>query len=517
MTGWAAGISLLLSVAVAPAAREPAARSTVDPFYLDLLREGIQTYDRGEYFNAARQLRLACFGLLDDPPQLAGCLTRLALAQGAAGNAEGFRDTFHRIAEVEELFGAYSKATLPADVRNAFEQRVLALIPVPTLEAMPAWKTLLSRQLVVKIAALPPRERRRQLEERLAREPKSLEWNLMLADLDLAEDKTAAAIARAEQVALLGPQDPRALCLRGLARAAGKRCAEALADLEPCPLRDREPRYAAALLSCRVELAQWSKAEEQLRALPPALQQERKIASLAARVKQHASAPTPPASSPPPAPTASNSASAAKQAPAPPGPPVSPAANTAPAARPAPTGKLPERPPAGSPGAGVGSGATAGSPSSTAGATNGGAATPGGRVRSVPSAAPPDPPSATERAAMVRARHILDTQSQVSELREALRLAREVADAHPDAKEAQYLAGEAAYRNARWKDAAGYFRRAGEPGNDRPDLLFYFAVSLYEMGDQPAAAALLRRSLPNLKGNAYIDSYAKRILGASGQ
>ena len=119
-----------------------AARGAVapDPFYSDLLRDGIQSYDRGEFaVCAAKRLRLACFGLLDEPAPLAACLTRLAVAQGAAGDVEGFRETFHRITEVEERFGAYSRADLPADVRNAFEQRATTAIPAATLETIPAF------------------------------------------------------------------------------------------------------------------------------------------------------------------------------------------------------------------------------------------------------------------------------------------------------------------------------------------------------------------------------------------
>jgi predicted Zn-dependent protease len=113
---------------------------------------------------------------------------------------------------------------------------------------------------------------------------------------------------------------------------------------------------------------------------------------------------------------------------------------------------------------------------------------------------------------MAHAERLL-TANNAGDLKEALRLAHNVAEAHPDAREAQYLAGEAAYRNARWAEAATYFRRAGQPGDDRPELLFYMAVSLYEVGDQAGAAAALKRSLPNLQKTPYVQSYVKRILG----
>jgi len=113
---------------------------------------------------------------------------------------------------------------------------------------------------------------------------------------------------------------------------------------------------------------------------------------------------------------------------------------------------------------------------------------------------------------MARSEKLL-AATTVPDLREALRLARELADAHPDSKEAQYLAGEAAYRNSRWPEAAAYFRRGGPPGDDHPELLFYMAVAFYEVGDQPGAASALKRSLPNLQKTPFVESYVKRILG----
>ncbi len=113
---------------------------------------------------------------------------------------------------------------------------------------------------------------------------------------------------------------------------------------------------------------------------------------------------------------------------------------------------------------------------------------------------------------MARSERLL-TADGTGDLREALRLARQLADTHPDSKEAQYLAGEAAYRNSRWTEAAAYFRRGGAPGDDHPELLFYMAVAFYEVGDRPGAASALRRSLPNLQKTPYVESYAKRILG----
>jgi outer membrane biosynthesis protein TonB len=123
------------------------------------------------------------------------------------------------------------------------------------------------------------------------------------------------------------------------------------------------------------------------------------------------------------------------------------------------------------------------------------------------------PVTEAERRKMDQARQLLSQERPAKELRQAFQLAREVADAHPDAREPQHLAAEAAYRISRWSDAAAYFRRGGDPGDAEPERLFYMAVSLQESGDPAGAAAALKRALPNLRRTPYVDTYAKKILG----
>lgn len=312
--------SILLAAALAMAAAPVFA---VEPFYFDLLRDGMHAFDRGDYPMAARHLRLACFGMLDEPKALGECLARLALAQDKAGDMAGFRETFGRLVEIEERFQGYSQSSLPPEIRAVLEQRMAALIPAATLAASPQ-------------------------------------------------------------------------ALRG---AAG-----------------RKPEAQAA--------------------------------------KPRSDKPQPIERSTTPAPA--------------------PARPAAPSPAPASPGTQP------------------------------------------PAASPPavsQTPTDAERKKQERARKLLAETGTARELREAFQLAREVADAHPESREAQQLAGEAAYRISRWSEAADYLGRAGGPGDDQPELLFYLSVSLYESGDARTAAAPLRRALPNLQRTPYVDAYAKKILG----
>jgi tetratricopeptide (TPR) repeat protein len=302
----------------------PAAVAAPDSFYQNLLREGLQDYDRGNFAAASQTLRIACFGMLDDPLALAGCLSRLALAQDRAEDGDGFQETFRRIVEVEERFQAYSKAELPAEIRSALEQRLAARIPAATLRSIPSFQRLAS----LKAQGAPGKEPKR----------------------------------RAETSGEASPDKPKTV-------------------------------------------------------------------------------------SPPP-----------------------------------PQAKTP---------AGTGSNGVA--------------------IAAGPAA--PAEITAQEREKMAQARRLLDQDSKIKELRQAFDLARQIADAHTASVEAQHLAAEAAYRISRWEDAARYFRRGGEPAADKPELQFYMAVALFEAGEAQAAAAILKRSLPNLQRTPYVDAYARKILG----
>lgn len=308
---------LIALILILPTARPAAAAP--EPFYQNLLREGIQDYDRGDFAESARTLRIACFGLLDDPPSLAGCLSRLALAQDRADDGDGFQETFRRLVEVEERFQAYTRAEVPQETRAALEQRLAARIPAATLRSIPAFRALADRKV-----ESPPS----------GRQPKP---------------------RREEQKVTTGPKPP---------------------------------------------------------ANPP------------------------------------NAVATGQSNPA-----------------------------------------------------------------AVPEKTVPAEITAPERDKMAQARRLLDQDSKIKELRQAFDLARQVADAHAESVTAQHLAAEAAYRISHWQDAARYFRRGGEPPEDQPELQFYMAVSLFESGDAQAAAAILKRSLPNLQRTPYVDAYARKILG----
>lgn len=472
--GRRAPIAAMSAIAVIALASTAVPCRAADPFYERRLREGSRELEDGDYAAAERDLRIAAFGLLDEPRRLVEALVPLALAQAANGDSSGFEETFARLVDVEKRFGGYREAELPAGVRAAFEERAAAIIPAASLEEIAAFQPMARRKREAAIARLPKRERREALEARMAAEPEEPRWPLLLGRLELEDRNRQRAAELASQVLARLPGDSGALCLRGLARAEEDACAEAVPDLEACPASRTNPAVARLLLDCLGRLERWDQAREWLADLPAEVRDDRSLERIGRQIARRAPAPESPTAGGDSQPDPSTPA----EAPAGPGGATDPAAAT----------EEPAAPPAL---------VTAADSGRTAAAATG------------------DTPAlltAADRATLARARELLARARTVDDLAEGRRLARDVADRNPAVAEAQLLAGEIAYRSSRWQEAADYFRRAGSPDAQLPELSFYMAVAFYEAGDLEAARAALAHALPRLKRSEFVDHYVAKIL-----
>jgi len=242
----------LVAVLALAGATLAAAQPAADPFYLGLLREGRTSLARGDAARAAKELRVACFGLLDQPPLLGECLVRLALAQGELGDRDAFGETFDRIEAIEERFQAYTLAALSPEERKAFEDRALDWIAPEILRTLPSFAPRLARRAEESLAKLAPRERQRELERRAAAEPGNPRWRVLLAEEEVAKERWKEALERLKGVA--GEAEAgRAGCLSGLALARLERCTEALPPLAACAATQQNAALAEARLGCHVE------------------------------------------------------------------------------------------------------------------------------------------------------------------------------------------------------------------------------------------------------------------------
>ncbi len=459
---------------LAPA--EPLAAA--DPFYESLATRGARELARGNPAEAARLLRLACFGMLEEPVELAGCLVDLAESQAAAGDEQALRQTLDRVLEIEDRFATLDR--LPQDDQETFAELASDRLPAAVLRAYPGLATLVP-EAPAPVIRMPPKQARRALERALRANPGNTEAMYRLAVLERGRGKRGRAIELLERLLAAEPEHGPGRCLRADLGIEERSCQPAVATFATCTELGRRTEDRIFLLECLAGAERWNEADHLWTRLTSV---ERQLPR-AARVHQELEAHSP------------------RQAAAQPGP-----------------GTEPEAEPAnGDPAPGTEGPVDAAAPNASADAETiqpgpdptGGAAT---EAPADPDDAPRDLPSDLDgRLAAIR--EALENATTPADLADPGSEVSRLADAYPRATEAQLLAGEAAYLGADWGSAAAYFRRAGELPTDRPLLLFYIAVSLYESGDREAAEPVLQLALPHLSRNSFVDRYIGRILGGT--
>lgn len=368
-------------------------------------------------------------------------------------------------------------------------------------------------------------------------------WRLQLAELTIEEGAGQTALPLLEQLISEGNDLERAHCLRGEVLAEMERCAEAVTDLETCSATRLQARFAAPLVECQTKMESWEQANNTLLALDPGVRSQREFTRLGRRVqralkKQESlrlsevgasnedifdTTQTEMVDGDPNPPSSSREEEAATQR----------------AAVPITNPNLQN----GNPDPG-----SLGGESGTDKVTKEGvvkdsvardraardrvardrvardSADPrSANPRSAHSGAPAPPASSPARnlssedeARLAEARNLLSNAKKVADLVPALTLAQSVADAYPHSRRAQHLVAEIAYRGSLWEKSATYFRRGGDPGENRPNLLFFMAISFYESGDSEAAEGALKRALPKLKRTSFVEDYIEKILSESG-
>lgn len=106
-----------------------ASRAAGQDFYADRLRVGESELAAGRAAEAVEDLRLAAFGLMNQPPLLCQTLVSLAVAQNAAGRAADVSATLARYVEVSRGFPSCREAAIEPGRRKEFEALARRLLP----------------------------------------------------------------------------------------------------------------------------------------------------------------------------------------------------------------------------------------------------------------------------------------------------------------------------------------------------------------------------------------------------
>ncbi len=251
-----------------------------ESFYIGLMEMGSRDYLRGDYPTAAKKLEIACFGLLDDPQLLTRGLIRLALAQAGAGNDRGFNATVDRLLEVESRFGSYSGLSAETTFKIEFERLLAQRYSADALDAIPAFSAVAARMRQADLTALPPKRLRKELERRLAANPRDSEALVLLTRLDIAQDREPRAEARLAGILAADAEHRMARCLHGQIKLRRDDCAGAMEDLSWCSRPPADEVLGAHYLRCLVAAADWQAAGSFLASLPLALRSREEVANL---------------------------------------------------------------------------------------------------------------------------------------------------------------------------------------------------------------------------------------------
>ncbi|HUM01884.1 MAG TPA: hypothetical protein VL084_06335 [Thermoanaerobaculia bacterium] len=198
------------------------------------LQAGERACQAKKWVEAIDQLRIACFGLLDQPLYLSEGLAVLALAQNGAGKTAAVDTTLGRFLEVEQRFAVWAKVPLQRDVRADFETLLTKRVRPEVLLTVPTLSGLVETE-EQRIAKLPPKERLKALEAKAAAEPRNLVWPLELARAATERGDQKATIRWADKVLEIDDRQVEALKLRARAREARGDHAGAQADLKMLP------------------------------------------------------------------------------------------------------------------------------------------------------------------------------------------------------------------------------------------------------------------------------------------
>jgi tetratricopeptide (TPR) repeat protein len=442
-------IALLLaaSALLAPAA------GAADDFYVSRLQEGRVAFQTGRTAEAADLLRIACFGLMDNPPLYSEGIVWLGLAQERQGRTADVDATLRRFLEAEKRFGGYNRIVLPADVRKEFDGVLVRRLPQEVLLSLPSLVRLVETE-EQKLAKMPPAERARALAAKAKTEPGNVKWPLEQARLALGLGQARDAVRFAGQALALDPASVEALQLRARALTARRDYPAALADLAALPpgTVDSDPALRADLFVGLAAGRRWDEARAAARGLP---EEQLARADVTAAL-----------------------------------------------------GKMPREEVAAVPEAPAGAAA----PGAAGAGTPAVAAVPAGPVAPVAPVAPGSAPAAPQGPTVEEVRATVRELLAAGKAEAARNVAAGAVAARPDDRDLRRLHLEAACMAKDWKQVAAEaqalvpFRAGEEPS------MFYAAVGFYETGRKDEARPLMERARPAIAATPFVNYYAERIL-----
>ncbi len=266
------------------------AKGGIDPFYLSLLEEGKRDLQSQEWINAGETLRIACFGMLEEPEFLVECLVWLSVAEQQYKADEAYLKTFGRILRLEEQYSAYSKASLTDPQRESFKETVLRKVPRSVLDTSATFSqwipvpSQLPEEAEEGSEPMTVSEERRMLRRKIKKEPEISGWTVRLARLEIENGRED----RGEKLldALLGESPvEEGFCLRGRLYVQSARWLKGAEDLVRCSAVTQDPELTIAMVEAQMELGELAVAESMVMLISDSQRSSEKVMTILNRLR----------------------------------------------------------------------------------------------------------------------------------------------------------------------------------------------------------------------------------------
>lgn len=131
------------------------ALARADAFYEQRLKAGKDALAARRGPEAVEELRIAVFGFIDEPRQLAEALAYLTIAQNGLGRTADVEASLTRFVETERRAAGYDRQMLPEEVRVQFETLLVKQFGRTALAAVPSLAPIVSGEPGRRTATAP--------------------------------------------------------------------------------------------------------------------------------------------------------------------------------------------------------------------------------------------------------------------------------------------------------------------------------------------------------------------------
>jgi outer membrane biosynthesis protein TonB len=111
-----------------------------DPFYTSLLTRGVADAQRGDYYRAVKELRIAAFGTVDEPGQYLRAQVYLAHSLEKLGQHGEAAVAVDKASKAERIHGGYVSLAIDPDTRTAFEALAAKSLRPEQLAMVPSFR-----------------------------------------------------------------------------------------------------------------------------------------------------------------------------------------------------------------------------------------------------------------------------------------------------------------------------------------------------------------------------------------